>query len=290
MKVYTTFILTSSASITRGVTYAKLTHTVARGRYTTAPHLFPATSEITAVTTLARRLSVAIQEGLWLAPAALEANGQRGLGDEPSAPITMRATGADPPLGEVSARRSARRAVGEVALVHAERRKLANVVAARPPEVARVVQPRPPAQPPRASRRAAQLEVGTARRVAVTDKVARALPMAVDGEAHEVATPAALLRAERGPLGMHVQRQVCRVVLAVLAERLQRRKLEEGQLPRLRLAHTELHPRRDGVLGELEYRPRQPRMRRQQLAPPHHRLLRLWSARGAFGGGDLPVA
>jgi hypothetical protein len=42
MKVYTTFILTSSASITRGVTYAKLTHTVARGRYTTAPYLFPA--------------------------------------------------------------------------------------------------------------------------------------------------------------------------------------------------------------------------------------------------------
>ena len=39
MKVYTTFIL--SASITRGVTYAKLTHTVAEGRYTTAPHLFP---------------------------------------------------------------------------------------------------------------------------------------------------------------------------------------------------------------------------------------------------------
>ena len=39
MKVYTTFIL--SASITRGVTYAKLTHTVAEGRYTTAP-LFPA--------------------------------------------------------------------------------------------------------------------------------------------------------------------------------------------------------------------------------------------------------
>ena len=33
MKVYTTFILTSSASITRGVTYAKLTHTVAKGRY-----------------------------------------------------------------------------------------------------------------------------------------------------------------------------------------------------------------------------------------------------------------
>ena len=31
MKVYTTFIL--SASITRGVTYAKLTHSVARGRY-----------------------------------------------------------------------------------------------------------------------------------------------------------------------------------------------------------------------------------------------------------------
>ena len=27
--------------ITRGVTYAKLTHTVAEGRYTTAPHLFP---------------------------------------------------------------------------------------------------------------------------------------------------------------------------------------------------------------------------------------------------------
>ena len=40
MKVYTTFIL--SASITRGVTYAKLTHTVAEGRYTTAPYLFPA--------------------------------------------------------------------------------------------------------------------------------------------------------------------------------------------------------------------------------------------------------
>ena len=38
MKVYTTFI--HSASITRGVTYAKLTHTVAEGRYTTAPHLF----------------------------------------------------------------------------------------------------------------------------------------------------------------------------------------------------------------------------------------------------------
>ena len=48
MKVYTTFIL--SASITRGVTYAKLTHTVAEGRYTTqagtvtAPYLFPAQS------------------------------------------------------------------------------------------------------------------------------------------------------------------------------------------------------------------------------------------------------
>ena len=41
MKVYTTFIL--SASITRGVTYAKLTHTVAEGRYTTAPYLFSAT-------------------------------------------------------------------------------------------------------------------------------------------------------------------------------------------------------------------------------------------------------
>ena len=40
MKVYTTFI--HSASITRGVTYAKLTHTVAEGRYTTAPYLFPA--------------------------------------------------------------------------------------------------------------------------------------------------------------------------------------------------------------------------------------------------------
>ena len=40
MKVYTTFIL--SASITRGVTYAKLTHTVAEGRYTTVPYLFPA--------------------------------------------------------------------------------------------------------------------------------------------------------------------------------------------------------------------------------------------------------
>ena len=40
MKVYTTFIL--SASITRGVTYVKLTHTVAEGRYTTAPYLFPA--------------------------------------------------------------------------------------------------------------------------------------------------------------------------------------------------------------------------------------------------------
>ena len=39
-KVYTTFIL--SASITRRVTYAKLTHTVAEGRYTTAPYLFPA--------------------------------------------------------------------------------------------------------------------------------------------------------------------------------------------------------------------------------------------------------
>ena len=45
MKVYTTFIL--SASITRpgGVTYAKLTHTVARGRYTTEPYLFPAPGE-----------------------------------------------------------------------------------------------------------------------------------------------------------------------------------------------------------------------------------------------------
>ena len=44
MKVYTTFIL--SASITRGVTYAKLTHTVAEGRYTTVPYLFPATRTI----------------------------------------------------------------------------------------------------------------------------------------------------------------------------------------------------------------------------------------------------
>ena len=43
MKVYTTFIL--SASITRGVTYAKLTHTVAEGRYTTAPYLFPAAGD-----------------------------------------------------------------------------------------------------------------------------------------------------------------------------------------------------------------------------------------------------
>ena len=45
MKVYTTFIL--SASITRGVTYAKLTHTVAEpeGWYTTAPYLFPAERE-----------------------------------------------------------------------------------------------------------------------------------------------------------------------------------------------------------------------------------------------------
>ena len=43
-KVYTTFIL--SASITRGVTYAKLTHTVAEGRYTTVPYLFPATRTI----------------------------------------------------------------------------------------------------------------------------------------------------------------------------------------------------------------------------------------------------
>ena len=45
MKVYTTFIL--SASITRGVTYAKLTHTVAEGRYTTAAYLFPAQLEQT---------------------------------------------------------------------------------------------------------------------------------------------------------------------------------------------------------------------------------------------------
>ena len=43
-KVYTTFIL--SASITRGVTYAKLTHTVAEGRYSTAPYLLPAEWEI----------------------------------------------------------------------------------------------------------------------------------------------------------------------------------------------------------------------------------------------------
>ena len=42
MKVYTTFI--HSASITRGVTYAKLTHTGAEGRYTTAPYIFPASS------------------------------------------------------------------------------------------------------------------------------------------------------------------------------------------------------------------------------------------------------
>ena len=42
MKVYTTFILSATSSITRGVTYAKLTHTVAEGRYTTAPYLFPA--------------------------------------------------------------------------------------------------------------------------------------------------------------------------------------------------------------------------------------------------------
>ena len=41
MKVYTTFI--HSASITRGVTYAKLTHTVAEGRpgYTTAAPWLP---------------------------------------------------------------------------------------------------------------------------------------------------------------------------------------------------------------------------------------------------------
>ena len=44
MKVYTTFIL--SASITRGVTYAKLTHTVAEGRYTTAPYLNLAKGEV----------------------------------------------------------------------------------------------------------------------------------------------------------------------------------------------------------------------------------------------------
>jgi hypothetical protein len=42
-EVYTTFI--NSASITRGITYAKLTHTVARGRYTTEPYLFPAPGE-----------------------------------------------------------------------------------------------------------------------------------------------------------------------------------------------------------------------------------------------------
>ena len=43
-EVYTTF--THSASITRGVTYAKLTHTVAEGRYSTAPYLLPAEWEI----------------------------------------------------------------------------------------------------------------------------------------------------------------------------------------------------------------------------------------------------
>ena len=130
-------------SSSRGVTYAKLTHTVARGRYTTAPHLFPATSEITAVTTLARRLSVAIQEGLWLAPAALEANGQRGLGDEPSAPITMRATGADPPLGEVapSGRVRPGRVRRQVEQLRAQRPEPPHVVAPRPPEVAAVVHP-----------------------------------------------------------------------------------------------------------------------------------------------------
>ena len=41
MKVYTTFIHSASITLARGVTYAKLTHTVAEGRYTTAPHLFP---------------------------------------------------------------------------------------------------------------------------------------------------------------------------------------------------------------------------------------------------------
>ena len=47
MKVHTPFI--HSANITRGVTSAKLTHTVAGGRYTTAPQLFlAATTAVTA--------------------------------------------------------------------------------------------------------------------------------------------------------------------------------------------------------------------------------------------------
>ena len=44
MKVHTPFV--HSATITRGVTSAKLTHTVAGGRYTTAPLIFPAKKEV----------------------------------------------------------------------------------------------------------------------------------------------------------------------------------------------------------------------------------------------------
>ena len=42
MKVDTPLIHSASITRRRGVTSAKLTHTVAGGRYTTAPHLFPA--------------------------------------------------------------------------------------------------------------------------------------------------------------------------------------------------------------------------------------------------------
>ena len=67
MKVYTTFIL--SASITRGVTYAKLTHTVAEGRYTTAHNDPPLT--ILATFTVPAPISVAVRlRRVWYRSAA----------------------------------------------------------------------------------------------------------------------------------------------------------------------------------------------------------------------------
>ena len=46
MKVDTPLIHSASITRRRGVTSAKLTHTVAGGRYTTAPLIFPAKKEV----------------------------------------------------------------------------------------------------------------------------------------------------------------------------------------------------------------------------------------------------
>jgi hypothetical protein len=46
MKVHTPLIHSASITRRRGVTSAKLTHTFAGGRYTTAPLIFPAKKEV----------------------------------------------------------------------------------------------------------------------------------------------------------------------------------------------------------------------------------------------------